>query len=44
VFALQNEEAYGVYAARAAAPVLQRMAGYRSPNALPSPNYGQSQR
>jgi len=33
VFALQNEEANGVYAARAAAPVLQRMAGYRAPNA-----------
>ena len=31
VFALQNEEAYGVMAARAAAPILQRMAGYRSP-------------
>ncbi|HYP92074.1 MAG TPA: PrsW family intramembrane metalloprotease, partial [Mycobacterium sp.] len=31
VFALQNEEANGVYAARAAAPVLQRMAGYRAP-------------
>jgi RsiW-degrading membrane proteinase PrsW (M82 family) len=29
-FALQNEEAYGVYAARVAAPVLQTMAGYRS--------------
>jgi len=33
VFALQNEEANGVYAARAAAPVLQRMAGYRATNA-----------
>ena len=33
VFALQNEEANGVYAARAAAPVLQRLAGYRAPNA-----------
>ena len=31
VFALQNEEAYGVMAARAAAPMLQWMAGYRSP-------------
>ena len=31
VFALQNEEAYGVMAARAAAPMLQRMAGYRAP-------------
>ena len=36
VFALQNEEANGVYAARAAAPVLQRLAGYRAPNAPPS--------
>jgi protease PrsW len=33
VFALQNEEANGVYAARAAAPVLERLAGYRAPNA-----------
>ena len=33
VFALQNEEAYGVTAARAAAPTLQWMAGYRSPGA-----------
>ena len=33
VFALQNEEANGVYAARAAAPVVQRMAGYRAHNA-----------
>ena len=31
VSALQNEEAYGVMAARAAAPMLQWMAGYRSP-------------
>jgi hypothetical protein len=31
VFALQDEEAYGVMAARAAAPRLQLMAGYRSP-------------
>jgi hypothetical protein len=30
VFALQNEEAYGVYAARAAAPVLRGLAGYRA--------------
>jgi protease PrsW len=30
VVALQTEEAYGVYAARAAAPVLQTMAGYRA--------------
>jgi protease PrsW len=29
VFALQNEEAYAVYAARAAAPALQSLAGYR---------------
>jgi protease PrsW len=28
-FDLQNEEAYGVYGARAAAPVLRTMAGYR---------------
>ncbi|MET0995315.1 MAG: PrsW family intramembrane metalloprotease [Mycobacterium sp.] len=33
VVALQNEEAYGVMAARAAAPTLQWMAGYRSPGA-----------
>jgi protease PrsW len=33
VFALQNEEAYRLYAARAAAPVLQSMAGYRAPSA-----------
>ena len=33
VLALQNEEAYGVMAARAAAPTLQWMAGYRSPGA-----------
>ncbi|MGZ7020408.1 MAG: PrsW family intramembrane metalloprotease [Ilumatobacteraceae bacterium] len=31
VFALQTEEAYGVMAARAAAPILQRIAGYRAP-------------
>jgi RsiW-degrading membrane proteinase PrsW (M82 family) len=30
VFALQNEEAHGVYAARAAAPALQTLAGYRA--------------
>ena len=30
VFALQNEEAYRLYAARAAAPVLQGLAGYRA--------------
>jgi RsiW-degrading membrane proteinase PrsW (M82 family) len=31
VFALQNEEAHAVYAARAAAPALQSLAGYRAP-------------
>jgi RsiW-degrading membrane proteinase PrsW (M82 family) len=31
VLALQNEEAYGVMAARAAAPTLQWLAGYRAP-------------
>nr|WP_234812261.1 PrsW family intramembrane metalloprotease [Mycolicibacter longobardus] len=31
VWALQNEDAYGVVAARAAAPVLHTMAGYHSP-------------
>jgi hypothetical protein len=31
VFGLQNEEAYGVIAARAAAPMLHRLAGYRPP-------------
>jgi protease PrsW len=31
VFALQNEEAYWVHAARAAAPTLQTLAGYRAP-------------
>jgi RsiW-degrading membrane proteinase PrsW (M82 family) len=31
VFALQNEEAYAVTAARAAAPTLQWLAGYRAP-------------
>lgn len=31
VFALQNEEAYAVYAARAAAPALQTLVGYRAP-------------
>jgi hypothetical protein len=30
VFSLQDEEAYGVMAARAAAPMLQRLAGYRA--------------
>ena len=33
VVALLNEEAHGVYAARAAAPVLQGMAGYQLPRA-----------
>jgi protease PrsW len=33
VFALQNEEAYAVMAARAAAPMLQRLGGYRAPQA-----------
>jgi RsiW-degrading membrane proteinase PrsW (M82 family) len=33
VFALQNEEAYGVMAARADAPMLQGLAGYRAPEA-----------
>jgi len=31
VFALQNEEAYWVHMARAAAPTLQSLAGYRAP-------------
>jgi RsiW-degrading membrane proteinase PrsW (M82 family) len=31
VFAIQTEEAYAVHAARAAAPVLQYIAGYRAP-------------
>jgi RsiW-degrading membrane proteinase PrsW (M82 family) len=31
VFALQNEEAYWVHVARAAAPTLQTLAGYRAP-------------
>jgi protease PrsW len=44
VAALLNEEAYGVYAARAAAPVLQSMAGYRAPSARPSPNSGRTPR
>ena len=37
VFALQNEEAHDVYAARAAAPVLQGIAGYRTPSAPRGP-------
>jgi protease PrsW len=44
VLALQNEEAYRVYAARAAAPALQSLAGYRTPNAPPSPSSGQIRR
>jgi RsiW-degrading membrane proteinase PrsW (M82 family) len=32
VFALQNEEAYRLYAARAEAPVLQSLAAYRAPS------------
>lgn len=35
VFALQTEEAYAVHAARAAAPVLQPLAGYRAPSGPP---------
>jgi hypothetical protein len=31
VFALLTDEAYGVHAARAAAPILQGLAGYRAP-------------
>jgi hypothetical protein len=31
VATLQTEEAYGVYGARAAAPILQTMAGYQAP-------------
>jgi hypothetical protein len=30
VYALQNDEAYAVHAARAAAPALQGLAGYRA--------------
>lgn len=44
VSALLTEEANGVYAARAAAPALQAMAGYRAPSAPPNPNSGQSRR
>ena len=44
VYALQTEEAYGVYAARAAAPVLQGMANYRSPSGRPNPSSGQIRR
>jgi protease PrsW len=44
VFALQNEEAYAVHAARAAAPALQSLAGYRAASGQPNPSYGQTQR
>jgi RsiW-degrading membrane proteinase PrsW (M82 family) len=44
VAALLNEETYGVYAARAAAPALQALAGYRAPSGRPSPNSGRSRR
>jgi protease PrsW len=44
VEALLNEEAYGVYAARAAAPALQAMAEYRAPSGRRSPNSGRSRR
>jgi hypothetical protein len=44
VFALQNDEAQAVYAARAAAPVLQGLAGYRAASAPRSPNSGRSPR
>lgn len=44
VFALQNEEAYAVYAARSAAPALQSLAGYSSPSAPPNPSSGHTQR
>jgi protease PrsW len=44
VFALQNEEAYAVHAARAAAPALQSLAGYRAASGPPNPSYGRTQR
>src|SRR5829696_2017951 len=44
VFALQQEEAYAVYAARAAAPALQSLAGYRGTSGPPNPSYGQTPR
>jgi len=44
VEALLNEEAYGVYAARAATPALQAMAEYRAPSGRRSPNSGRSRR
>jgi hypothetical protein len=45
VFALQNEEAYRVHAARAAAgPMLQLLAGYLATSEQPSPNSGRSPR
>jgi RsiW-degrading membrane proteinase PrsW (M82 family) len=44
VFDLQTEEAYGVHAARTAAPALQSLAGYRAPSGPPSPNSGRTPR
>jgi len=44
VFDLQTEEAYGVHAARAAAPALQSLAGYRAPSGPPNPNSGRTPR
>jgi RsiW-degrading membrane proteinase PrsW (M82 family) len=44
VFALQNEEAYAVYAARAAAPALQSLAGYSATSAPPNPSSGRTRR
>ena len=48
VFALQNEEAYAVHAARAAAPALQSLAGYRAPalrpSGRPNPSSGRTRR
>jgi len=44
VFALEQEEVNGVAATRAAAPVLQSLAGYRAPNAPPSPSSGRTPR
>ncbi len=35
VYAMQNEEAYAVHAARSAAPILQWLANYRAPGARP---------
>ena len=44
VVALQNEEAYGVHAARATSPVLQGLAGYRAASAPPNPSSGHTPR